>query len=105
MRKAARQAELAFHHPHFASIRVVDADRGSGSDNAATASGPVAVTVYGHGAGFRSRPPDASRSVTRPSHRALVGASRELRHSTHVMSSELASRDIPSSKRVGLLAP
>jgi hypothetical protein len=42
--------------------------------------------------GLRSRPPDASRFVTRSSHRALVGASRRLRNSTHVISTGGPSR-------------
>jgi hypothetical protein len=33
MRKTARRAELVLHHPHFASIGVQDADRGSDSDS------------------------------------------------------------------------
>jgi hypothetical protein len=32
MRKAARRAEPVLHHPLFASIRVLEADSGSGSD-------------------------------------------------------------------------
>jgi hypothetical protein len=108
MRKAARRAEPVLHHPLFASIRVLEADSGSGSGQVQrqrTASDLVAVTVHGHGVGLRSRPPGASRSVARPSHRLLVGAARTLRSSTHVTSTEPASGEVPYSKSCSVLCP